>query len=68
MRQEQLQERLGDRFRELDTPLRVEWRNGREAVVFILEEETDPRRFSIHRLAHYCLNLAELLKTEWFRW
>lgn len=61
VRQEQLQERLGDRFRELDTPLLVEWRNGREAVVFILEEESDPERFSIHRLAHYCLDLAELL-------
>ncbi len=61
VRQEQLQERLGDRFRELDTPLLVEWRNGREAVVFILEEESDSERFSIHRLAHYCLDLAELL-------
>jgi len=30
----------------------------------VLEEETDARRFSIHRLAHYCLDLAELLKTE----
>ena len=36
VRQEQLQDRLGDRFRELDTPLLVEWQNGREAVVFIL--------------------------------
>ena len=61
VRQEQLQDRLGDRFRELDTPLLVEWREGREAVVFILEEESDPGRFSIHRLAHYCLDLAELL-------
>ena len=25
LRQEQLKERLGDRFRELDTPLLVEW-------------------------------------------
>jgi len=61
VRQEQLQDRLGDRFRELDTPLLVEWQNGREAVVFILEEESDPGRFSIHRLARYCLDLAELL-------
>jgi len=42
----------------------VEWREGREAVLFLLEEESDPRRFSIHRLAHYCLDLAELLALE----
>lgn len=30
----------------------------------MLEEETDPRRFSIHRLGHYCLDLAELCATE----
>jgi len=29
VRQEQLMERLGDRFRELDTPLLVEWSDGR---------------------------------------
>jgi len=61
VRQEQLQERLGERFRELDTPLLVEWPGVQEAVVFVLEEESDPRRFSIHRLAHYCIDLAELL-------
>ena len=50
-----LKERLGERFRELDTALCVEWPNGqREAVVFIIEEETQANRFSIHRLAHYC--------------
>ena len=64
LRQEQLQDRLGDRFRELDTPLLVEWQNGREAVVFILEEESDPARFSIHRLVHYCVDLAELLSMD----
>jgi hypothetical protein len=62
IRQEQLKERLGERFRELDTPLLVEWPDGRrEALVFVLEEDTQPSRFSIHRLAHYCLDLAELL-------
>ena len=30
----------------------------------MLEEESDPRRFSIHRLAHYCLDLAKLFETE----
>ena len=65
VRQEQLQERLGERFRELDIPLLVEWPDGRRAaLLFVLEEETDPRRFSIHRLAHYCLDLAELFSTE----
>ncbi|HYN77255.1 MAG TPA: hypothetical protein VES73_05630 [Lamprocystis sp. (in: g-proteobacteria)] len=65
VRQEQLQSRLGERFRELDVPLLVQWPDGRrEALLFVLEEETDPQRFSIHRLAHYCLDLGELLKTD----
>jgi len=29
-----------------------------------LEEETDPRRFSIRRLAHYCLDLTKPLATD----
>lgn len=65
IRQEQLQERLGDRFRELDVPLLVEWPDGgREAILFVVEEESDGRRFSIHRLAHYCLDLAELFGVD----
>jgi len=65
VRQEQLKERLGDRFRELDVPLLVQWPDGRrEALLFVLEEENDPRRFSIHRLAHYCLDLGELFDTD----
>lgn len=65
IRQEQLKERLGERFRELDIPLLVEWPDGqREAIVFVLEEETDPKRFSIHRLAHYCLDLSDMLETD----
>jgi len=65
VRQEQFQERLGERFRELDVPLLAEWPDGRrEALVFVLEEESDARRFSIHRLAHYCLDLAELMETD----
>jgi hypothetical protein len=37
IRQEQLKERLGDRFHELDVPLLVEWPNGqREALLFTL--------------------------------
>src|SRR5690554_1433946 len=65
IRQEQLKERLGDRFRELDVPLLVEWPDGaREALLFVLEEETDPGRFSIQRLVHYCLDLTDLMKTD----
>ncbi len=65
LRQEQLKERLGDRFRELDVPLLVEWDDGRrEAVLFVVEEETEPRRFSPHRLAHYCLDLAQMFETD----
>lgn len=65
IREQQLKERLGDRFRELDVPLLLEWPDGRrEAILFVLEEETEPKNFSIHRLAHYCLDLAELMETE----
>ena len=65
LRQEQLKERLGDRFHELDVPLLVEWDDGRrEAVLFVVEEETEPRRFSPHRLAHYCLDLAQMFETN----
>ncbi len=65
VRQEMLKERLGGRFRALDTPLRVEWADGRrETVAFALEEESDRRRFSPHRLANYCLDLADMLDTD----
>ena len=51
IRQELLKNRLGDRFRELDVPLLVDWPDGRrEALLFVLEEESDPAAFSIHRL------------------
>lgn len=65
IRQEQLKDRLSDRFFELDVPLLVEWPDGnRAALLFVLEEESDPRRFSIHRLGVYCLQLAEHFETE----
>jgi hypothetical protein len=65
VRQEQLQGRLGERFRELDTPLLLEWPDGRRAaLLFVIEEESDPRRFSIHRLIHYCADLSELCETD----
>ena len=65
VRQEQLKDRLGDRFHELDTPLLVEWPDGRrESIVFVNEQESDKYRFSIHRMAIYCLEISKLLKTE----
>lgn len=65
IRQEQLKNRLGDRFHELDVPLLVEWPDGRrDALLFVLEEETGPSRFSIHRLAHYCLELSAMYSTN----
>ena len=65
IRQEQLKERLGERFRELDVPLLVEWPDGeRAALLFVIEEQSDPRRFSILRLAHYCLDIAKLVGTR----
>ncbi len=65
VRQEQLKDRLGDPFKELDTPLLVEWPDGsRAGIVFVAEEETEPGIFSIHRLARYCLHLSELLNTN----
>ena len=64
IRQEQLKIRLGDRFHELDVPLLVQWPDGRrEALLFVLEEDSDPTRFSIHRLAIYSATLAELYRT-----
>lgn len=65
VRQEQLKERLSDRYRELDVPLLIEWQDGhREVLLFALEEETEPREFSLHRLAHYCLDLSQLIETN----
>ena len=55
---------LSNLARMLDSRM-VEWPDGRRAaLLFLLEEETDPAHFSIHRLAHYCLDLAELYATE----
>ncbi len=65
LRQEQGKERLGDRYRELDTPLLVKWADGRrDAIVFAVEEESDWRRFSPRRLARYCLDLADMFDTD----
>jgi len=52
VREEQLKERLGDRFRELDTPVQVTFPSGeREAIVFDVEEQTRPGSFEIERVA-----------------
>ena len=34
------------------------------SILFLIEEETQSSVFSIYRLAHYCLDLAELMKTD----
>ena len=65
IRQQQLKSCLKDRYRELDVPLMVKYKEGRqEALLFVLEEETRPDRFSIYRLAHYCLDLSEMFSIE----
>lgn len=65
IRQEQLKEQLGDSFRALDTPILLEWPNGeREALLFVIEEETQTSRFSIRRLIKYCLDITELYQTN----
>ena len=65
LRQELPKDRLGDSFFEMDVPLRVEWPDGsRETLILIMEEETDPARFSIHRLVSYCAQLGEVMKTD----
>lgn len=64
IRQEQLKPHLTDSFFELDVPLLLEWPDGRrEALIFIVEHESDPGRFSITRLASYCLAVAEAMGT-----
>ena len=65
IREEQLKERLGDRFFELDVPLLVEWKDGsREALVFCIEEDSRPDEDHPLRHAIYCIQLARLLKTR----
>ena len=65
IREEQLKDRLSDRFLELDIPLLLEWPDGRrEALLFVIEHHTDPGSFSVHKLARYSLSLAELFQTD----
>ncbi|WP_404357376.1 hypothetical protein [Methylotuvimicrobium sp. KM1] len=44
-RQEQLKERLGDRFHELDTPQLVEWLDGRREVILFYWKKPKPGAF-----------------------
>ena len=65
LRQELPKRRLGDRFFEMDTPLRVSWPGGeREDMVVLFEEESVPSRFSPLRLLHYTTGLALAEKIE----
>lgn len=64
VRQEKLSERFGDARRFLDVPLEVRFPSGqREAIAFVIEEETVARFFDPTRLGHYLLDLARLLNT-----
>ena len=64
IRQEQLVEKPGSRFFELDVSLLLEWPDGRrEALVFVVEHESTPGNFSVSRLATYCLAVSELQNT-----
>ena len=65
VREERLQEWLGDRYRPLDVPLLAKWDDGRrEPIVFVVDVEPDRRQFSPHRLAQCCLDLGEMLDTN----
>src|SRR5699024_11171673 len=65
LRQEQQKDNLADRYRELDTPIKLEWANGEKAIViFAVEAESNPYKFDAIRLAHYCLDLSKQHKTE----
>ena len=60
LRQEMEKHGLSRPLRRLDVPMRVEWSNGeREGLMFVIESETVASAFNIHRMAHYCLDLAE---------
>jgi hypothetical protein len=65
LREEQLKERLGDRFRELDVPLLLEWPDGRrQALLFVLQRlgaEIDLQQ--INSLVEDNAMLAENLET-----
>jgi len=50
--------------RRTDAPVLVQFPSGeREAVLFLVEEETVPNRFSIHRLVEYVAGTARMLDT-----
>ena len=63
--QEQLRKRLGEHYWGLVVPLLVTWQDGRRKdILFVLKVEPDWHRFSLHRLAHYCLDLVDLYKMD----
>lgn len=64
VRQEKLAAYFGDARRFMDVPLEVSFPSGeREAVAFVVEEETVARFFDPARLGHYLLDLSALLRT-----
>ena len=64
VREEQLQERLGDLYSPLDVPLLAVWDDGRpEALLYLVAVESDRCRFSRHRLAHCCFETADMFRS-----
>lgn len=65
LRQEPAKHRLRDRALILDTPMRVHWRSGaRPDVIFLFEEESSTRHFSVARMLRYTATLIHTEKTR----
>ena len=65
VRQEQLKEYMGDNFRELDTPLEVQFPDGsREALIVVIETESRDRKDFLKYLAVVSIHISMLMKTD----
>lgn len=61
VRQEQMKDRMPDRFFELDVPVLVEWPDGRrQGVLFCIEENSHAVKGSLRRHAIYTLLLSDM--------
>ena len=52
IRQEQLKEHLGDSFRELDCPLKIEWPDGRRDILIIRARRRNRTSYIFHFPPH----------------
>ena len=65
IRQEQLKQRMGDSFRELDIPLEVKFLDGsREALIVVIETESRDRADFLKYLAIVCVHISMQKKTN----